>query len=471
MISKSLSKRGAWTAAIIMIIAALMDLVDGTIVNVALPTLQNDLHASASTLEWVVSGYMLAFGAGLIIGGRLGDHFGRKRLFLFGTFGFGIASLLSGLAGTAEQLVVFRMLQGLTAALLVPQVLATFRSIFSGKERASAFGLYGAVAGLAAALGVILGGVLTQANIFGLGWRAIFLINVPIALIAGVMAISAVPETNEPEAGRLDLLGAGVLALSTVAITWPLLEGPGHDWPTWYFALMAAGVLAIGLLVKFEHRREKRGVQPLLQARQFAVPAFSAGVLTQMLFSIGLQGFSLVFILWLQLGHNFSPLHSGILLLAFSLGAILTAPVSGQWALSKGRMVLITGALLMAIATAAIAVLAWNNYFNPWAIAGLLVVSGAGLGLLVVPLVNVVLAAVPSRTAGGASGVFSTAQQLGGAIGIAIVGSIFFAKLAAGSYNDAFRLACIASVGAYLLCAVLCLFLPKKAVAPDAVEA
>lgn len=464
-------KRGLWAAAIIMMVAALMDLLDVTIVNVALPTIRNDLHASPATLEWIVSGYMLAFASALIIAGRLGDRFGRRRMFLVGTFSFGIASLLSGLSTTGEQLVIFRILQGITAAILIPQVLATIRSMFVGKERASAFGLYGAVAGFASAVGVVLGGVLTQANLFGLGWRTIFLINVPVALITGLLALSVVPETKEPHPGKLDMAGTGILGLSLVAVTWPLLEGQQHHWPLWYFLIMAAGVAAIGALIRFERRREKRGIQPILQANQFSIPAFSAGVGAQLLFSIGLQGFALAFIIWLQQGHDFSPLSAGLMMLAFSAGAMVTAPISGQWALRAGRMVLMAGAAIMAASTAGIAVMAWADYFNTWAIAGMLFAGGLGLGLLVVPLVNVVLAAVPSRTSGGASGVFSTAQQLGGALGVAIVGSIFFAKLAGHDYNKALGMALLGSVAAYALCAVLCAFLPKKAIAAEEADA
>ncbi|HSX42749.1 MAG TPA: MFS transporter [Candidatus Saccharimonadales bacterium] len=457
--------------AALMIIAALMDMLDVTIVNVALPTLRTHLHASSAALEWIVSGYMLTFAVALIIAGRLGDRWGRRRLFVIGTIGFGIASLLSGLSHTADQLVVFRLLQGAMAATLLPQVLATFRTVFDGKARATAFGIYGAVAGLASAVGVLLGGVLTEWNIFGLGWRAIFLVNVPIAVIVALLTPLYVTETRAESPGHLDGFGALILAVSLGAIVYPLTEGQQHHWPFGYFLLIAAGILAIGLLGLLEGRRERLGVQPLLQVRQFAIPAFTAGLLVQLLFSLALQGFSIAFILWLQLGHGFSPLRAGTTMLAFSVGAIFTAPNAGKLALQHGRKVLIGGGILMALGFTGIAWVAWHlpAHLTGWALVPGYVVAGAGLGFLVVPLINVVLAAVPAGTSGGASGIFGTAQQLGGALGIAILGSIFFGKLSAHGFDGAFRATLPFVIATLLLCSLLCLFLPNKAVSDEAV--
>ncbi len=457
--------------AALMIIAALMDLLDVTIVNVALPTLRNQLHASSATLEWIVSGYLLTFAAALIISGRLGDRWGRRRLFMIGTVGFGVASLLSGLSQTADQLVLFRLLQGAMAATLLPQVLATFRTVFEGKARAAVFGIYGAVAGLASAVGVILGGVLTQYSIFGLGWRSIFLVNVPIAAIVALLTPLFITETRDTKQGRLDVFGGIVLAAALGAIVYPLTEGQQHNWPFGYFVMMAAGLLAIGMLGLLEGRRERSGVQPLLQVRQFAIPAFSAGLFVQLLFSVALQGFSIAFVLWLQLGHSFTPLHAGITMLAFSAGAILTAPNAGKLALEHGRKVLIGGGAVMTLGFLAIGWVAWHvpAHFSGWALAPGYVIAGAGLGLLVVPLINVVLAAVPAGTSGGASGVFGTAQQLGGALGVATIGSVFFSNLSTQGFDGAFRATLPYVVGAILLCSLLCFLLPNKAVADEAV--
>ncbi|HME65488.1 MAG TPA: MFS transporter, partial [Streptosporangiaceae bacterium] len=222
-----------WLAAIVMIVGALMDMIDVTIVNVALPTIRGDLHASATQLEWVVSAYMLAFAAALIIAGNLGDLFGRKKVFLCGVAVFGLASLAAGLSGSGAELIAARVVQGTAAAAMAPQVLATFRAVFSGAERGKAFSIYGAMLGFASAVGLLLGGVLTEANLFGWSWRAVFFVNIPVAVAALIAGLRFVPETRDPGARRPDVTGAVLLAASLVAIVYPLLEGRQLGWPTW----------------------------------------------------------------------------------------------------------------------------------------------------------------------------------------------------------------------------------------------
>jgi len=426
-----------WVAAAILAVGALMDLIDVTIVNVALPTIRRDLHASATQLEWVVSGYMLAFAASLIIAGSLGDKFGRKRLFLIGVAAFGVASLSAGLSGTAAELIGARVVQGAGAAAMAPQVLATFRVIFSGQERGKAFALYGAIAGLASAVGLVLGGALTDANLFGWSWRAVFFVNVPVALVALAAGIRIVPETRDAAAGRPNLPAGVALAAGLVAIVYPLLEGRQLGWPAWTWPLLVAGVVTVVTLAFREARGGRRrlagqatgkGLAPLLRPQLFRIPAFAAGLGVLLAFGAGMQGFFLTFALWLQAGEHFSPMKAGLTALAFSVGSFLGVPAAMPLAQKYGRRVLVSGGVLMAGGAAG--VLAAVNHVgvggSPWPVVPGLVVSGAGLALLVIPLANVVLAAVPADAAGGASGLFSTAQQLGGALGVALVGTIFF---------------------------------------------
>jgi EmrB/QacA subfamily drug resistance transporter len=455
-----------WAAAIVMVIAALMDLIDGTIVNVALPTLQRDLHASATQVEWTVSAYLLAFAATLIIAGRLGDIVGRKRMFLGGVAAFGAASLLCAVAQSPGWLIGARTLQGVAAATIVPQVLATFRSIFEGKERGAAFALYGAMGGIASALGLIVGGALTDADIFGWGWRSIFVVNVPVALAVLAAAAVLVPESRERAAKRPDLLGAAILVGALVAIVFPLLEGRRLGWPAWGWALLAGGVLAIVALGIVDARRRHGAVAPLLPTRLFRYPAFAAGVLVQLIFFGTMIGFVLTLTLWLQAGQGFSAMHAGLTTVAFSVGALLTAGVSISLAPRFGRYVLVAGAALMAAGTIGCDVAAHHvgEQVSSWALVPGLAVAGAGLGLLVVPLVNVVLAAVPTEEAGEASGVFSTAQQLGGALGVAILGTLFFDALGDHGFTGAFTHAAPFAAGGYVLCALLSLALPRTAV-------
>ena len=467
-----------WLAAIVMIVGALMDMIDVTIVNVALPTIRRDLHASATQLEWVVSAYMLAFAAALIIAGNLGDLFGRKRVFLAGVAVFGLASLAAGLSGSGAELIAARVVQGTAAAAMAPQVLATFRAIFSGAERGKAFSIYGAMLGFASAVGLLVGGVLTEANLFGWSWRAVFFVNVPVAAAALIAGLRFVPETRDPGARRPDVTGAVLLAASLVAIVYPLLEGRQLGWPAWVWVLLAGGVAGLGGLGLLEARRAGRradGPAPLLKATLlkaglFRGPAFAAGLGVQMAFSAGLQGFFLAFALWLQAGEHFSPLKAGLTAVAFSAGSFIGAPVAVPLAQRYGRRVLAIGGVLMAAGIAGVSLVVSHIGVNgsPWPVVPGLVVCGTGLALLIIPLVNVVLAAVPVEAAGGASGLFGTAQQLGGAVGVALFGTVFFGYLSGHSFEASMAHTAPYAMGAFAVCAVLALLLPRTAVSEDA---
>ena len=459
-----------WLAAIVLIVGALMDMIDVTIVNVALPSIQRDLHASATQLEWVVSGYMLAFAAALIIAGNLGDKFGRKRLFLAGAALFGLASLAAGLSGSGAELIAARVVQGAAAAAMAPQVLATFRVIFGRAERGKAFGIYGAMLGFASAIGLVLGGLLTGANLFGWEWRSVFYVNVPVAVAALIAGARLVPETKDPGARRPFVAGAVLLAGSLVAIVYPLLEGRQLGWPAWVWPLMAAGVAGLVVLGLIEARRTSQSVAPLLRAGLFRVPAFAAGMGVQLAFFAGMQGFFIAFALWLQAGEHFSPLKAGLTAVAFSVGSFIAAPVAVPLAQKAGRRILAGGAVLMVAGIGGVALAAPHVGLNgsPWPIVPGLVVAGAGLALLVIPLVNVVLAAVPAEVAGGASGLFSTAQQLGGALGVALLGSVFFGYLNGHSFEAALVHTAPYAMGAFALCGVLALLLPRTAVSEEA---
>jgi EmrB/QacA subfamily drug resistance transporter len=467
-----------WLAAIVMIVGALMDMIDVTIVNVALPTIRRDLHASATQLEWVVSGYMLAFAAALIIAGNLGDLFGRKRVFLTGVAVFGLASLAAGVSGSGAELIAARVVQGTAAAAMAPQVLATFRAVFAGAERGKAFSIYGAMLGFASAVGLLLGGVLTEANLFGWSWRAVFFVNIPVAVAALIAGLRFVPETRDPGARRPDVTGAVLLAASLVAIVYPLLEGRQLGWPAWVWVLLAAGVAGLGGLGLLEARRSGRRAEgtapllkaPLLKAGLFRVPAFAAGLGVQMAFSAGLQGFFLAFALWLQSGEHFSPLKAGLTAVAFSAGSFIGAPAAVPLAQRYGRRVPAIGGVLMAAGLAGVSLAVSHIGVNgsPWPLVPGLVVCGAGLALLVIPLVNVVLAAVPVEAAGGASGLFGTAQQLGGAVGVAVFGTVFFGYLSGHSFAASMVHTAPYAIGAFALCAVLALLLPRTAVSEEA---
>jgi EmrB/QacA subfamily drug resistance transporter len=460
-----------WLAAAVMIGAATMDLIDLTIVNVALPTIRADLGATGTELEWVISAYMLAFASALIVAGSFGDLLGRKRLFCAGIAVFGLASLGAGLSQTPEALIAARVVQGTAAAAMIPQLLATFRAIFDGEERGKAFGLYGAVLGFASAIGLVLGGVLTEADLFGWGWRTVFFVNLPVALLSLVAAIRVVPETSDKEAGRPDVAGAALLAAAIVAVAYPLLEGRSLGWPAWSFVLMAAGVAGLAALAAIEGRRERTGVAPLLRPRVLRIPAFSAGMLVQLAFSAGLQGFFLIFAVWIQTGMGFSALGAGLTALAFSVGSFALAGAAVPLAQRYGRLVLSIGGVLMALGTLGVVLGASHvgHGSDPWPVVPGLVIAGVGLSLLIIPLVNVVLAAVTREVAGGAGGIFSTAQQLGGALGVALVGTVFFSQLESHSFTASFEHSAPVVIGLFLAAALLSLALPRTAVSEEEV--
>jgi EmrB/QacA subfamily drug resistance transporter len=460
-----------WPAAVVMIVGALMDMIDVTIVNVALPTIRRDLHASATQLEWVVSGYMLAFAAGLIIAGNLGDVLGRKRVFLIGVGLFGLASLAAGLSGSGTELIAARVVQGAAAAAMTPQVLATFRAIFTAQERGKAFGIYGAMLGFASAVGLVLGGLLTEANLLGWSWRSIFFVNVPVAACALIAGLRLVPETKDPAAGRPNLPAAALLAGSLVAIVYPLLEGRQLGWPAWVWLLLGAGAAGVVTVGALEQRRPGRRVAPLLRPGLLRIPAFAAGLGVQLAFAAGMQGFFLAFALWLQAGEQFSPLKAGLTAVAFSVGSFAGAPVAVPLAQHYGRRILAIGAAGMVAGILGIALAAPHVGVDgsPWPVVPGLAVAGAGLALLVVPLVNVVLAAVPVEAAGGASGLFSTAQQLGGALGVALLGTVFFGYVDGHSFQAALIHTAPYAMGAFALCGILSLLLPRTAVSEEAV--
>jgi EmrB/QacA subfamily drug resistance transporter len=458
-----------WLAAVVMIAAVTMDLIDLTIVNVALPTIRADLGTSPSELEWVISAYMLSFAALLIVAGSFGDLLGRKRIFLGGIAVFGAASLAAGLAQTPGQLIAARVVQGAAAAAMVPQLLATFRTVFAHDERGKAFGIYGATLGFASAVGLIAGGVLTGADLFGWGWRSVFLVNIPIALATLVAAARVVPETRDPHAGRPDLAGALLLSASILAIAFPLVEGRSNDWPVWGWLVLASGIAGLVALGVVEQRRSDERVAPLLRPRLLRIPAFSAGLAVMGAFAAGLQGFFLILAVWLQAGMGFSPLRAGLTALAFSLGSFVLAPAAVPLARRYGRLVLFAGGVLMALGALGVRIGATHvdNATDFWPIVPGLLIAGLGLSLLIIPLANVVLAAVPHQVAGGAGGTLSTLQQLGGALGIAVVGTLFFGHLTGHSFTSAFRYSTPLVIALFATAALLSLALPGTALSEE----
>jgi EmrB/QacA subfamily drug resistance transporter len=422
-----------WLALIVILVAGFMDLLDATIVNVAIPSIQSDLNAQYSDLEWIVAAYAIAFAAMLITGGRLGDIFGRKRLFMIGVGGFTLASTLCGVAPTPVLLILARFLQGMMAALMVPQILAIIHVTFPPSERGKVFGMFGGIVGSASVAGPIFGGLLVQWNVLSLQWRPIFLVNIPVGLAALVAAGIYIRESRSPSAPKLDMAGVAIAVLGILMIVYPLTEGRTLGWPVWAYVLMIGAIPLFALFWAFEKRRTERVGSPLVVLALFKERSFDAGLLVYLLFNIALGGFFLVWTLYMQIGLGWTPLHAGLTAVSFAFGAAPAAGLSVQVFTPKfGRKVLMVGALLNA---AGFGGYIWHTShygtsISSWQMIIPLVVAGMGFGLVVAPVTDLVLSAVPREDAGSASGIFSTAQQLGMALGVALIGVLFFAQLA-----------------------------------------
>ncbi|MGW3492606.1 MFS transporter [Streptomyces sp. NPDC001020] len=424
--------RRRWFALAIVMTAAFMDLVDVTIVNIAIPSIQRDAGASFSQIQWITAGYALAFAAGLITGGRLGDIHGRKRLFLAGVAGFTLASALCGFAVNPEMLVASRILQGAMAALMVPQVLAIVHATFPAHERGKVFGLFGAIVGLGAVSGPLLGALLTEWNLFGLEWRPIFLINLPVGIVALVLGRRFITESKAPRALRLDLVGVALVTLGLLMLLYPLTRGRELGWPLWGHLSMVGALVVFAVLVAYEKRKAARDGSPLIELSLFRVKSFAAGIAVQTVFGVGLGIFFLVWTLYMQVGLGWSALRAGLTGVPFSIAVSVAAGMSVQKLVPRfGRKVLQAGALVMA-AGVLLYIVESDRYglaIAPWQMALPLVVMGLGMGLIVAPLTDAVLSGVPREHSGSASGLINTVQQMGNALGLGLVSVVFFGEI------------------------------------------
>ncbi|GKW10495.1 MFS transporter [Pectobacterium sp. IFB5596] len=459
-----------WLGLSVLLMAGFVTIFDLFVVNVAIPSMQADLGASFAQIGFIVAGYELAFGVLLITGGRLGDVFGRRRLFVVGMVGFTIASALCGLAPDAELLIGARILQGLTAALLFPQVYASIRVNFNGHDSRRAFGLLGMTLGLAAIAGQVLGGWLVHANLFGLGWRSIFLINIPIGLLAIVTA-RFIPESRTPQRPSLDWTGVALVSIGLTLLLVPLIEGPGQGWPTWCLWMLVAAVALLGIFYRQQKRRRMAGHLPLVDMRLLAQRRFLLGVLLVLLVYSTSSSFFLCFALLVQTGLGLDPFLAGSIFAPCSVGFVLASLAAPRLIARWGTLAIIAGALVYAVAIGLLVTqvqLAEADLVATRLIPVLIVV-GAGQGFIMTPLLNLVLGFVDGPQAGMASGVISTVQQVGAALGVAVVGILFGSALAtgdgavaqAGQYVSAFVVGMLYNVGAALLVCILLLMLVR----------
>ena len=424
--------RRAWIAFAVLLLGAAMSLIDATIVNVALPTIRTSLNADEATLSWIISGYSLAFGLALIPAGRLGDRLGHKWVYFTGLLLFTAASLWCGLAQGPTELIVARVVQDLAGGIYLPAVQAYIQLLFQGRVRGTAFAVFGAVLGITSAIGPVLGGLIIQAFGDTNGWRLVFGVNLPIGVVALILAAVLVPNSARQRAGGVDLLGLLLLAGGLTAILVPLIEGQDQGWPLWTFLTLAGGVVLIVLFGLWEVSVVRRSRSPLVPPHLFTHLAFTAGtILALVYFAAFTSIFFVISLLW-QAGLGHTALESGLVSIPFAIGSFVGASQSGRLAAAIGRRVLVLGTGLVSLGLIAVwlvLLLVPSPDLTNWDLLGPLLVAGFGGGLFIAPNVQFIVATVDPAEAGAASGVISTVQRIGAAIGIAVVGSVFFGSL------------------------------------------
>lgn len=421
-----------WAALGVILGAEIMDLLDGTVMNIAAPAVRADLGGSLSVIQWITVGYTLAFAVLLVVGGRLGDIYGRKRMFVIGAVGFTLASVLCAVAGSSEMLIAARFLQGGLGALMIPQGLGLIKQMFPPKESAAAFGAFGPAIGLGAVLGPIVAGFLVDADLFGTGWRSVFLINLPIGAAVIIGAVLLLPEGKAPVRPKFDVGGMLLVTLGLTLLIFPLVQGRERGWPAWTFALMAAGAVVLAAFVAYELRQEKRGGATLIELSLLRRSRYAAGLAVALVFFTGISGMSLLLGLHLQIGLGFSPTRAALTMTPWSVflvvGAILTGAVLGakfgRKALHGGLVVMALGVLIMLLTIGDQA-----GGLTSWELVPGIAVAGLGMGIMIGLLFDIALADVDKQEAGTASGVLTAVQQLGFAVGVAVLATLFFGLL------------------------------------------
>jgi EmrB/QacA subfamily drug resistance transporter len=450
-----------WIVAAVVLAANTMDLLDATIVNVAGPSIHDDLGGGPSTIQWLSAGYTLAFAVLLIAGARLGDIFGRRRMFLLGSVGFIVFSAACAAAPGIGLLIAFRALQGAFGALMIPQGFGLLKEVFDDEELGRATRLFGPTTGLAMLGAPVLAGALIDANLWDVGWRLVFLINVPIGLIALPFAIRSLPGGVSHPNLKLDVCGVWLVGLALVAIIYPLIQGQTDGWPAWTFASLAAGAILLFVFVRYERRRSHNAlVEPsLLSSRMYL-----SGIAVMLCMFGAFGGLLLCVSLYGQLGEGWSPIHAGLSLTPMVIGMIAGMVVSGMLVERLGRHLLHIGIALIAAGTSVLALMLTGvDSASSWDLVPGLLLVGAGVGAVLGQIIQFILAAVSMNEVGSASGVMEASQQLSTSLGVAVLGTIFFARFSHHPATDALRVTswvCLIPLAAAF---VLVFLLPKHA--------
>jgi EmrB/QacA subfamily drug resistance transporter len=438
-----------------------MDLLDATIVNVAGPSIRRELGGSESSIQWLSAAYTLAFAVLLIAGARLGDIFGRRRMFLLGLAGFTLSSAACALGPDMGMLIAFRALQGGFGALMIPQGFGMLKEVFDDEELGKATRLFGPATGLAMLGAPILAGALIDADLGGIGWRLVFLINVPLGLIAWPLAVRALPRGVSHPDLTLDVRGIWLVGLALVAIIYPLIQGEGSGWPPWTYVLLAVGVALLVVFVRYERRR---GHNALIEPSLFTNRMYLSGVAVMLALFSAFGGLLLCISLYGQLGRGWSPIRAGLSLTPMVIGLITGMIVSGMLVRKLGRHLLHIGIATVAAGTTTLALMLTDtDSASVWLLVPGLFLVGVGVGTVLGQIIQFILAAVSMNEVGSASGVMEASQQLATALGVAVLGTIFFALFKHHPPSDALRVTswvCLAPLTAAFL---LVFLLPRHA--------
>jgi EmrB/QacA subfamily drug resistance transporter len=424
-----------WLGLSAILAATLMNLHDSTVSNVAAPSIRADLGGSLATLQWIAAGYSLALAVGLLTGGRLGDMFGRKRMLLIGVTGFMAASVACGVAMSPEMLIGARVLQGLFGALMIPQGFGLIRDLF-GNDFGKAFAAFGPCIGLATILGPIVAGLFIDANLFGTGWRMIFLINLSLGAYALLMGWKVLPVTPPTARGqKLDLGGVGLAGAGMLMLVFPLVQGRELGWPTWSLAMVGGSIVVLAAFAWYQVRRSRSGATPLVELSVFARRSYTSGVLFVVLFFGAIVGFSLAVGMFLQLGLRYSPLSASLTMVAWAVGAFIGSAFGSLLKDKLGRHILHIGLTLMGCGLVGLYLMfSGGPELTGWSLTAPLLAYGIGMGMIFVPLFDIILSGLRDHEVGSASGLLESFQQLGASLGIAVLGTVFFTSI--GAHTD-----------------------------------
>ncbi|MBV8325135.1 MFS transporter [Chryseobacterium sp.] len=453
--------KNKWLELIIVLSAPLLSVIDVFIINIAIPTIKKGIHATDGEMQFVIAGYLLGYAAFLITGGRAGDHFGRKKVFFWGMFAFTVASCLCGLSQSALQLNVTRFFQGLSASFMVPQTIAFIQILFTDtRERAKAFGLYGITLGTAAAIGQVLGGYLSDTHWIIEGWRLVFFINLPIGIVTLWATYQYVNETEKHENTQFDYTGVLILTLALFSLIYPLIQGREAGWPLWSFGLLGLSFILFVFFIYNQKQKLTNNQNPLIDVRLFGIKDFNIGLIAVLFHFMLHTAYLLLSAVYLQNGLGISALDSGLYFIVPGILFVISSVMASRLIVTYGKRVLQIGVAILAVAFYFQMTL-WKPGISIGLVIGLMGMWGFGNGLVLPSLLNIALKNVPSQYAGGAAGIYSTFQQTASALGVSLIGGVFF-YFSKESWQVAYHFGIIGILVCLLMVGVMLQLLPVK---------